>query len=186
MGLEMTKNNKSVSLALCPYLWRWATEIGTVEIGHCHQTRSFLRVLDEGGIVWKGRHSYYVQGKFARKVRNGYEEATRIVLAELTRQYPSSYSLKRVGGSGCIRLNSSRHPGRTSRVGPFQHTTHEPSHGNAGFIRQQANPSRALPDESGVPHSYRFMVAGRDSGIVAALQEPSILRPRVELPAAPQ
>ena len=116
----MTKHNKSVSLALCPYLWRWATEIGTVEIGHCHQTRSFLRVLDEGGIVWKGRHSYYVQGKFARKVRNGYEEATRIVLAELTRQYPSSYSLMRVGGSGCIRLNSSRHPGRTSRVGPFQ------------------------------------------------------------------
>ena len=41
-----------------PHLWRWTAEFGTVEIGHCGQTRSFIRVLDEGGVVWKGRHSY--------------------------------------------------------------------------------------------------------------------------------
>jgi hypothetical protein len=41
-----------------PHLWRWAAEFGTVEIGHCGQTRSFIRVLDEGGIIWKGRRSY--------------------------------------------------------------------------------------------------------------------------------
>jgi len=29
-----------------------------VEIGHCSQTRSFIRVLDEGGLIWKGRRSY--------------------------------------------------------------------------------------------------------------------------------
>ena len=58
MGLKMTKNTKSIPLASCPYLWRWVTEFGTVEIGHCHQTRSFIRVLDEGGMVWKGRVSY--------------------------------------------------------------------------------------------------------------------------------
>ena len=33
-------------------------EFGTVEIGPCGQTRSLIRVLDEGGIVWKGRRSY--------------------------------------------------------------------------------------------------------------------------------
>lgn len=47
--------NGSVSY---PHLWRWVAEFGTVEIGHCAQTRSFIRLLDEGGIVWKGRCSY--------------------------------------------------------------------------------------------------------------------------------
>ena len=54
----MVKNAKSGLLFPYPHLWRWVTEFGTVEIGHCHQTRSFIRVLDEGGIVWKGRRSY--------------------------------------------------------------------------------------------------------------------------------
>ena len=54
----MSKNTKSSGSALYPRLWRWAAEFGTVEIGHCGQTRSFIRVLDEGGIVWKGRRSY--------------------------------------------------------------------------------------------------------------------------------
>jgi hypothetical protein len=52
------KNTKSVPLASCPHLWRWVAEFGTVEIGHCRQTRSFIRVLDEGGLVWKGRRRY--------------------------------------------------------------------------------------------------------------------------------
>lgn len=34
MGLNMTKNTKSVLLASYPHLWRWITEIGTVEIGY--------------------------------------------------------------------------------------------------------------------------------------------------------
>jgi hypothetical protein len=34
------------------------SDLGTVEIGSCGQTRSFIRVLDEGGVVWKGRSSY--------------------------------------------------------------------------------------------------------------------------------
>jgi hypothetical protein len=38
--------------------WRWVSEFGTVEIGPCHETRSFIRVLDEGDMVWKGRRSY--------------------------------------------------------------------------------------------------------------------------------
>jgi hypothetical protein len=54
----MSKNTKSSGSASYPRLWRWAAEFGTVEIGHCGRTRSFIRVLDEGGIVWKGRRSY--------------------------------------------------------------------------------------------------------------------------------
>jgi len=27
-------------------------------IGHCQHTRTFIRVLDEGGVIWKGRRSY--------------------------------------------------------------------------------------------------------------------------------
>lgn len=58
MAPAMTKIPKLAALDKYPGLWRWVTEIGTVEIGHCHQTRSFIRVLDEGGLVWKGCRSY--------------------------------------------------------------------------------------------------------------------------------
>jgi hypothetical protein len=54
----MSKNTKSSGSASHPYLWRWSAEFGTIEIGHCRQTSSFIRALDEGGIVWKGRRSY--------------------------------------------------------------------------------------------------------------------------------
>lgn len=55
---EMSKNTKSFGRASYPHLWRWVTEFGTVEIGVCYQTRSFVRALDEGGLVWKGRPRY--------------------------------------------------------------------------------------------------------------------------------
>ena len=58
MAPAMTKIRKSATLENYPCLWRWVTEFGTIEIGHCHQTRSFVRVLDEGGLVWKGHRNY--------------------------------------------------------------------------------------------------------------------------------
>lgn len=54
----MRKIAKSIEPLSHPHLWRWVGEFGIIEIGHCHQTRSFIRVLDEGGLVWKGRRSY--------------------------------------------------------------------------------------------------------------------------------
>ena len=54
----MRKRATPTGSAPYPHLWRWVAEFGTVEIGHCGQTRSFIRVLDEGGIVWQGRRSY--------------------------------------------------------------------------------------------------------------------------------
>lgn len=53
-----SKNTRSTGLASHPHLWRWVAEFRTVEIGHCRQTRSFIRVSDEGGIVWKGHCRY--------------------------------------------------------------------------------------------------------------------------------
>jgi hypothetical protein len=41
-----------------PHLWRWVVDFGTVEIGHCRRTNSFIRALDSGGMVWKGRRTY--------------------------------------------------------------------------------------------------------------------------------
>ena len=54
----MGKNTKAIVPTSHPHLWRWVSEFGTVEIGLCSQTRSFIRVLDEGGVIWKGRRSY--------------------------------------------------------------------------------------------------------------------------------
>jgi hypothetical protein len=54
----MSKNRKPSGPGSYLHLWRWIVERGTVEIGHCGQTRSFIRVLDEGGLIWKGRSRY--------------------------------------------------------------------------------------------------------------------------------
>jgi len=32
--------------------------VGDVLSYACHQTRSFIRVLDEGGLIWKGHRRY--------------------------------------------------------------------------------------------------------------------------------
>ena len=54
----MGKNTKAIVPTSHPHLWRWVSEFGTVEIGLCSQTRSFIRVLDEGGVIWMGRRNY--------------------------------------------------------------------------------------------------------------------------------
>ena len=58
MDHSMRKRATPTGSAPYPHLWRWTAELGTVEIGNSGRTRSFIRVLDEGGIVWKGRRSY--------------------------------------------------------------------------------------------------------------------------------
>lgn len=55
MASAMTKNLKSATRDRYSYLWRWVNEFGTLEIGHCRQTGSFIRVLDEGGLVCRRR-----------------------------------------------------------------------------------------------------------------------------------
>ncbi len=41
-----------------PHLARWVAASGWVEIGHVEYSRSFVRALQEGGIVWESATSY--------------------------------------------------------------------------------------------------------------------------------
>ena len=41
-----------------PTITRWVTEIGRVEIGQDEMSRSFVRAIDEGGMIWEGREDY--------------------------------------------------------------------------------------------------------------------------------
>ena len=42
----------------CPTITRWVMEYGWIEIGHDDMSRSFVRALDEGGLVWEGQEDY--------------------------------------------------------------------------------------------------------------------------------
>lgn len=41
-----------------PTIARWVMEYGGIEIGHDDMSRSFIRTLDEGGLVWEGQEDY--------------------------------------------------------------------------------------------------------------------------------
>ena len=41
-----------------PTIARWVKEFGWLEIGQDHMSRSFVRALDEGGMVWEGQEHY--------------------------------------------------------------------------------------------------------------------------------
>jgi hypothetical protein len=41
-----------------PTITRWVQEYGWIEIGQDDMSRSFIRALDDGGLVWEGRRSY--------------------------------------------------------------------------------------------------------------------------------
>jgi len=41
-----------------PHIDQWVYEQGWIEIGQDENSRSFLRALDEGGLVWEGKEHY--------------------------------------------------------------------------------------------------------------------------------
>jgi hypothetical protein len=41
-----------------PYVDEWVQGDGWIEIGYDYNTKSFIRVLDEGGMIWSGRARY--------------------------------------------------------------------------------------------------------------------------------
>jgi len=41
-----------------PNIARWVTTYGWIEIGQDDYSRSFVRALDEGGMVWEGSDDY--------------------------------------------------------------------------------------------------------------------------------
>ena len=44
--------------ATYPTIARWVLEYGWIEIGHDDMSGSFVRALDEGGLVWEGQAAY--------------------------------------------------------------------------------------------------------------------------------
>jgi len=41
-----------------PNIARWLDEFGWIELGQDDYSRSFIRVLDQGGMVWEGKDQY--------------------------------------------------------------------------------------------------------------------------------
>jgi hypothetical protein len=41
-----------------PTIARWVTEFGWIEIGQDDVSRSFIRAMDAGGMVWEGQEHY--------------------------------------------------------------------------------------------------------------------------------
>ncbi len=41
-----------------PHLTEWVTTHGWIEIGYDDYSRSFVRALDIGGVVWEGQETY--------------------------------------------------------------------------------------------------------------------------------
>ena len=54
----MTKPVKLLFDVSFPNITLWVQGCGTVEIGYDSSTNSFIRALDEGGMVWSGNKSY--------------------------------------------------------------------------------------------------------------------------------
>jgi hypothetical protein len=44
--------------ATYPTIARWVQEYGWIEIGQDDMSQSFVRALDEGGMVWEGQAHY--------------------------------------------------------------------------------------------------------------------------------
>jgi hypothetical protein len=57
-----------------PNLARWVQMHGWVEIGPVDYLRSFVRALDEGGMVWEGAESYSTLDDALRALDTGIHE----------------------------------------------------------------------------------------------------------------
>jgi hypothetical protein len=54
-----------------PTIARWVMEYGWIEIGQDHMSRSFIRALDEGGMVWEGQEAYATLDDAVRDLEAG-------------------------------------------------------------------------------------------------------------------
>jgi len=50
-----------------PNISHWINEQGWIELGQDEHSRSMVRVLDEGGLVWEGKNSYKTLDEALRK-----------------------------------------------------------------------------------------------------------------------
>ena len=54
-----------------PTIARWVQEYGWIEIGQDDMSQSFVRALDEGGIVWEGQEDYATLDAALQELENG-------------------------------------------------------------------------------------------------------------------
>jgi hypothetical protein len=54
-----------------PIIARWVMEYSWIEIGQDDMRRSFVRALDEGGLVWEGQEDYATLDDALRDVEAG-------------------------------------------------------------------------------------------------------------------
>ena len=57
-GVEGSAERPSSFEQAYPHVARWVTSQGWIEIGQDDWSRSFVRALDVGGLVWEGDSSY--------------------------------------------------------------------------------------------------------------------------------
>ena len=57
--------------ATYPTVARWVQEYGWIEIGQDEMSRSFIRALDEGGMIWEGQEHYATLGDALQDVEAG-------------------------------------------------------------------------------------------------------------------
>lgn len=60
-----------------PHVARWVTSQGWIEIGHDDGSRSFVRALDIGGMVWEGERSYQSIDEAFQALEDGLAECMR-------------------------------------------------------------------------------------------------------------
>ena len=57
--------------ATYPTIARWVLEYGWIEIGQDEMSRSFIRALDAGGMVWEGQEEYATLDDALQDVETG-------------------------------------------------------------------------------------------------------------------
>ncbi len=60
-----------------PNVALWVKAYGWIEIGQDHYSRSFIRALDEGGMVWEGSRSYKTLDEAFEALEQGIAEWTK-------------------------------------------------------------------------------------------------------------
>ena len=54
----MPKAKSITAIETYPCVARWLKAHGTIEFSYCRHTHSFIRALNDGGMIWSGQRSY--------------------------------------------------------------------------------------------------------------------------------
>ena len=69
--MEEQRHQRSLVEQAYPSVARWVKGYGWIEIGPAHMNGSFVRALDEGGLVWQGDTTYATLDEALRDLEEG-------------------------------------------------------------------------------------------------------------------